>query len=302
MKKLWAEAYRPASIKDVIFASSTERDIFSRFVAEGEIPSLLLVGHQGTGKTSVSQALMHDLKVDPSDVMKINCSKDHIDAIRSKVESFAYTMPMGKFKIVRLEEMDYLSLPAQGALRTLMEEVQDSCRFIGTANYANKIMPALQDRFQIFQFNAPNRDDVVIRAADILDKEGVEYDVDDLLKVVEAGYPSVRRVVTLLEQSSKTGKLVIAGAESVSDWKLQLLPLLEAGDFTGARKLVCASATREELQDVYSYLYRNVHRSKKLEKKWDEAVVLIAEYQRWHMGVADLELHIAALFIELNAL
>jgi DNA polymerase III delta prime subunit len=302
MKKVWPEAYRPSSIDDVVFSTPQERAHFTRFVKDGEIPSLLLVGYQGTGKTSVSLALMHDLKVDPSDVLKINCSSEQIEAIREKVETFAYTMPLGKFKVVRLEEMDYLSLPAQALLRTLIQDVEGSCRFIGTANYQNKIMPPLQDRFQIYQFNTPNRDEVLVRAADVLDKEKVEYEVDDLLKVIEAGYPSVRRVLTLLEQSSKSGKLVITGAESVADWKLQLLPLLEQGDWATARQLVCSSASREELQDVYRFLCTNLHRVKGLAKRWDEAYVMIAEYQRWHTMVADVEIHVAALFIDLGML
>jgi DNA polymerase III delta prime subunit len=211
-------------------------------------------------------------------------------------------MPMGKFKVVRLEEMDYLSQNAQALLRNLIEEVEGSCRLIATANYVNKIIPPMFDRFQTFTFSSPNKDQVLIRAADILDREKVEYDIDDLLKVVDAGYPSVRRVISLLEQSSGTGKLVIQGEGAVSDWKLQLLPLLEIADFKSARKLVCESATREELQDVYRFLYENIHRVKKLKDTQDEAVVLIARYQYQHSFVADVEIQIAALFIELGAL
>jgi DNA polymerase III delta prime subunit len=302
MNKVWTEVYRPQSIKDVIFGSEHERETFSRFVKDGEFPNMLLVGNPGTGKTSISLSLVNDLKVDPSDVMKINCSSEQIEAIRSKVETFAYTMPMGEFKVVRLEEMDYLSLPAQGLLRVLIEEVQGSCRFICTANYANKIMPALQDRFQVYTFSSPDRDIVTVRAADILEKEGVEFDVDDLLKVVEAGYPSFRKITHLLEQSSKTGKLVITGAGAAADWKLQLLPLLETSNFQAARKLVCETASREELQDVFSFLYRNVNRVPKLKDKWDQAVILIAQYQYQHQFVADVEIQVAALFIELGAL
>jgi DNA polymerase III delta prime subunit len=304
MNKIWPELYRPKSIKDVIFSSPAEREMFERYVAKRQIPNMLLVGAPGTGKTSVSQSLINDLKVDPSDVLKVDCSKDQIDEIRGKVASFAYTMPMGDFKVVRLEEMDYLSQPAQALLRTLIEEVESSCRFIGTANYANKILPPVYERLPAVTFNAPNKDEVIVRCADILEKEGIKYDVDDLLLVVDAGYPSVRRIISMLEQQSGSGTLVLRSTESVTDWKLQLLPLLEAGDFQGARKVVCEVSSREELQDVYRFLYTNIHRVKKIAAKQDEAIVLIARYQFQAsiVQLADMELQLAAMFIELGAL
>ena len=302
LHKLWVETYRPCTLNEIILASDHERATFTRIIQSGSLPNLLLTGTQGTGKTSMSQVLVRDLKLHPADVMKINCSDEKIDGIRDKVKTFAYTMPMGSFKVVRLEEMDNLSMDAQKLLRVLIEEVSESCRFIATGNYLNRIIPALQDRFQMFRFELPDRDQVAARAVDVLTAENIEFDVEDVLKVVEAGYPSIRRVIHLLEQSSKTGTLVIKGAEAVVDWKLQLLPLLEANDIKGARKLVCETATREELQDVYRFLYSNLQRSPKLKKKEDEAVILIAQYQYQHQFVSDVEIQVAALFTELGAL
>lgn len=302
LNKLWVEAYRPQTLAEVILASDHERVTFQAMVDSGSMPNLLLLGHQGTGKSSMSRALMHEFRVDSTDVLKINCSDEKIDAMRDKVKTFAYTMPMGEFRVVRLEEMDNLSQDAQKLLRVLIEEVSSSCRFVATGNYANRIIPALKDRFQSYVFATPNREHVLVRAAEILEKEGITFELDDLEKVVEAGYPSIRQVIQLLEKSSRTGTLMIRGAEAISDWKLQLLPLLEASDLRGARKLVCESATREELQDVYRFLYENTHRVPKLKGKEDQAVVTIAQYQYQHGFVADQEIQVAAMFIELGAL
>ena len=302
LNKLWVEQYRPSSIDEVIFANDQERKQFQAIVKSGELPNLLLYGHQGTGKTSISLALVRDLKVDRTDILKVNCSDDQIETIREKVKSFAYTMPTGKFKVVRLEEMDYLSQPAQGLLRALIEEVEASCRFIATANYVNKILPPMRSRFQEHSISLPNREDAMVRMAEILVNEGVDFELDDLEKVIAAAYPDLRKVLQILEADSKTGKLIISGSEAIQDWKLQLLPMLEADDLKGARKLVCESATKEELVDVFRFLYNNIHRVKKLKGKEDQAVITIAQYQYQHQFVADVEIQIAALFIELGAL
>lgn len=302
LNKLWVEAYRPQTLKDVVFASDNERKFFERIVEEKSLPNLLLVGVQGTGKTSLSGALLNDIGVLPEDVLRINCSDEKIDAMRDKVKTFAYTMAMGDFKVCQLEEMDNLSLDAQKLLRALMEEVSASCRFIATGNYANRILPAMRSRFQEFVFSKPDREAVLLRMADVLSDENIEFEVDDLEKVVEAGYPDIRKTLQLLEVGSKGGKLIIQGEGAVADWKLQLLPLLETGDFKASRKLVCESATKEELEDVYRFLYENIHRVKKLKGKEDQAVILIAQYQYQHAFVADQEIQVAALFIELGAL
>ena len=302
LRKLWVEAYRPKKIVDVIFANDKERKVFESIIEEKSLPNLLLIGTQGTGKTSLSNALLHELGVLPEDTLRINCSDEKIDAIREKVKTFAYTMALGDFKVCQLEEMDHLSLDAQALLRALIEDVSSSCRFIATGNYENKIIPAMHSRFQVFRFSRPDREQVLLRMADVLVAENIEFEVDDLEKVVEAGYPDVRKVLQLLEAGSKSGKLAIQGEGAVADWKLQLLPLLETGDLKGARTLVCTSASKEELQDVYRFLYDNIHRIKKLKGKEDQAVILIAQYQYQHAFVADPEIQVAALFIEMGAL
>lgn len=305
VKKPWVEWARPLSIEDVIFSDERTKKIFKSYVEGASFPNLLLYGPPGTGKTSVSKALCRDLNIDSMDVLRINCSDEKIDALREKVRAFAFTMPIsdGPFKVVQLEEFDYLGHDAQALLRSLIEEVSGSCRFIATCNYINKITPPLRSRFQEFHFAAPSREDTLVRAAELLLKQQVEFEVEDLEKVVAAGYPDLRKIIQLLEQHSTTGQLVLGSVDAAtSDWKLSLLPLLEKGDLKAARKVVCESATREELVEIYRFLYENVGRVKTLKGKEDQAVVLIAQYMYQHAFVADPEINVAALFVELVAL
>jgi DNA polymerase III delta prime subunit len=301
MKKIWVAKYRPEQVKDVVVTNQRDRVKFDSFVSEGEIPNLLLVGGPGTGKSSMSLALIKSLGIDRSDVLKINCSDEKIDAMRDKVKNFAMTMSVGKFKVVRLEEFDHLGNEAQALLRDLIEATERSCRYIATCNYIHKVTAPMRSRFSEFQFAAPSRDDILVRSAEILEAENIEFDLNDLEKTVAAGYPDFRKIIQLLESNSIGGTLKIDGGGAASDWKLQLLPLLESGDLRACRKLVCETATQSELIEIYRFLYENLHRVNKL-KKQDEAVVLIAQYQFQHSFVSDPELQIAALFIELMAL
>lgn len=304
MKKLWIESHRPKSIENIIFADKRIKRVFQSYVENQEIPNLLLFGVQGTGKTSISKALIRDLNIDRNDVIRINCSDEKIDAMRDKVKAFSNTMAHGKFKVVQLEEFDYLGHEAQALLRAQIEDSSDNCRFIATCNYINKITPPLRSRFQEFSFSAPDRDAALIRAAEILELENIDFDINDLDLIVSAGYPDMRKIIQLLEAGSKDGKLSLALDGKVSDWKLQLLPLLEAGNIAASRKVVCESASKEELIDVYRFLYNNIPTMPAFKKNADQIIVLIAQYQFQHSFVElqDAELQIAALFCEINAL
>jgi replication factor C small subunit len=222
--------------------------------------------------------------------------------MRDKVKNFAWTSPLGTYKVIQLEEFDHLSLDAQALLRALIDDAPAETRFIATCNYINKVTPPLRSRFQEYQFNAPDIDEVAVRCAEILEKRNIDFTAEDLERVISVAYPDFRKILQLLEQSSTTGKLVVGGADGAQDWKLSLLPFLEKGDFVGARKLVCERASREELQEVFRFLYDQVGKIKKLRGKEDQAVVLIAQYQYQHAFVADPEINVAALFIELGAL
>lgn len=301
-KKPWIVAHKPVTLDEVIFADEKVAAAFKRYGADRTFPNLLLYGRPGTGKTSVSHALCHVTGVDDLDVLRINCSDEKIDAMRDKVKGFSATYPIGTYKVVQLEEFDHLSLDAQALLRALIDDAPDTCRFIATCNYINKVTPPLRSRFQEYQFSAPDVDLVFERCVAILDKREIKYEPEHVVQVIDVAYPDLRKIIQLLEQNSTTGALVLGSGEGAADWRLELLPLLETGDFKAARKLVCEKASREELQDTYRFLYDHVGKVKKLKGKEDQAVVLIAQYQYQHGFAADGELQIAALFIELGAL
>jgi replication factor C small subunit len=305
MEKLWVEKYRPKVVGDVIFQDENMATKFKTLIKSGQIPNLLFSGVQGSGKTTLSRVLIRELKIDPSDLLTINASDENsIDAMRDKIKGFAYTMPMGKFKVVQLEEFDYLTPNAQSVLRAIIEDTSAVTRFIATCNYENKIMPAIKSRFQQFNFKAPDQGAIFILMADILDKENIELDVDLLQDYVAATYPDIRKTINMLQQYSHNGKLQpIGGAGNTSaDWKFKLIDLLKGTDFRAMRKLVCENCSREEYEDVFRFLYENISKSTKFKdpSKEEEAICIIADHLYRHSLVADPEINIASMFIALG--
>jgi replication factor C small subunit len=297
---IWVEKYRPKHISDVIFQDERQQQSFNNFLKDGDIPHLLLSGIRGTGKSTISKALVRELGIERTDILKINCSKDKIDAMRNSVDSFANTMPLGKFKIVQLEEFDYLSLDGQALLRSVIEDSSSTCRFIATCNYENKVMPELKSRFQQHYFKSPNKDDIAGRMIDILEKEEVTYEAEDLLTYIDVGYPDIRKTIQLLQQNTQNKVLLNprnATAET-AEWKFGLLDAITKGQWAQARKMVCNSATREEHEEVYTFLYNNIEKSSL--KDTDSAILTIGDYMVKHALSSNTELNLAACFISLG--
>ena len=212
-------------------------------------------------------------------------------------------IPFGPFKVVLLDEADYLSPHAQAALRGVMEEYHLTSRFILTCNYPNKIIPALHSRCQGFHMARIDQTEFTARVAEILIAENVQPDLDTLDTYVKATYPDLRKGINMVQMNSQEGILLKPNEmdKGEADWKLKMVELFKAGKITEARKLVCSSAKAEEMEDVYRWLYDNIELFGDSDKQ-DQAVIIIKQGLVDHTLVVDPEINLAATMIKLNNL
>ena len=302
IKQLWVEKFRPADIEGYVFRDETQREQVKQWIKEGAIPHLLFSGSAGIGKTTLAKILITALNIDEYDILQINASRDNgVDFIRTRIEGFVSTMPFGKFKIVLLDEADYLSPGAQAVLRGLMETYSDTARFIMTCNYPHKIIPALHSRCQGFHIEKVDHTEFTARAATVLVTEGVDFDLDTLDNFVTSTYPDLRKCLNLLQMNSATGALVNPNTNSVSssDYKIAMVDLFKQGKIREARKLLCEQARPEEMDEIISWAYNNLSLWSKTDEGQDEAILIIRKAAVNAPLVADHEINLAAMMIEL---
>lgn len=305
LSALWTEKYRPHTIEDYIWHDESQKRAVLRMLGEGSIPHLLLSGVQGSGKTTLSKILVRRLDLDPTDVLLINASDENsVDVMREKIKGFVSSWAIGPFKVVQLEEADYLSQSAQATLRQMMEEYADVARFILTCNYDHKILPAIKSRSQQFRFHAFDKDDIAERVALILISEHIKFNEDLLYKYVTAGYPDIRKIINLVQQNVVDGELMPPTEIEAGDYKFQLLELLATDSWLDIRKLLCPNVPVEEWEAVYRFLYENLNKSGKFSNhaKWEEGIVVIADHLYKDSLVADREINFAACAIRLASL
>ncbi len=304
MKELWVEKYRPKTLEGYVFRDDHQREQVKTWVKQGSIPHLLFSGNAGIGKTTLAKILFNELDINDLDILEINASRTNsVEDVRDKIVNFVQMIPFGDFKVVLLDEADYLSPNAQAALRGVMEEYHTTARFILTCNYPNRIIPALHSRCQGFHIERVDVNEFTARVATILVEENVEFSLDVLDTFVKATYPDLRKCINMVQMNSLKGSLHMPekGDAGEADYKLEMVELFKKGKISEARKLVCGQARPEEMEEIFRWLYDNVAIFGD-ESVQEKAILIIKQGLVDHTLVSDPEINLAATLIRLSHL
>jgi len=300
---LWVQKYRPQKIEECILPAELKAT-FQEYANGDRLPSLLLAGGAGVGKTTVAKALCEEVG---ADWIMINGSMDSgIDVLRTKIAAFASTVSFDDTKkVVIIDEADYLpSASTQPALRSFAEEFSKNCTFILTCNYKNRIIPALQSRFTPIEFTIPKSEKAGMamgfmkRAEQILKLEGVDYEKKVLAEIINKHFPDFRRILNELQRYSVSGKIDSGIFQNLGEENFStLLTALKDKKFNDVRKWSAANADIDSVK-LFSDLY-NKASSKLQPKSIPELVMILAQYSYQAAFVADHELNNMACLTEI---
>jgi replication factor C small subunit len=306
MKELWVEKYRPKKVEDYVFRDASQKKQVESWIKEGSIPHLLLSGAAGIGKTTLARVLCNELNIEDFDVLEINASRDNnVETVRDKIINFVQMIPFGPFKVVLLDEADYLTPNAQAILRGVMETYSSTSRFILTCNYPNRIIPALHSRCQGFHVEKTDQTEFTARVATILVTENIDFDLDTLDTYVKTAYPDLRKCINLVQQNVTEDNVLAAptsGDSGGADYKIAMVELFKKGKIQDARKLLCGKARPEEMEDIYRWMYDNLELFGDSDEKKDSALLIIKQGLVDHTLIADAEINLAATLAKLARL
>jgi DNA polymerase III delta prime subunit len=303
----WTLKYRPCTLDEVILPESILAPIKKMVRVDKKIPHLLFTSVlPGSGKSTLSKCIINELG---ADAMAINASKDNgIDVIRSKVIPFAerHSIFDDAPKVVWLDEFDGTTEAFQNAFRMPLEEYDQSCSMIMTANHITKISEPIQDRCQTFDFNLTNKlvkkeliVKIIKRVMMILDAEGVTYDGDTLMVYCNKEYPRFRNIITGIQQYvAKNGNILDKGILESTGINTGIYDMIAAGKFTPVKKEIFSSSFN--IDALYRGLFDNL--LKKFEGNnavYAPMLITINQYMVQHSTVIDKEINAVALVMEL---
>ncbi len=302
---LWVEQYRPKTVDDCILPNGL-KSTFKEFVANGNVPNVILSGGPGVGKTTIAKAVLEELG---STYMMINGSEESgIDVLRTKIKNFASTVSLeGGRKYLILDEADYLNPQStQPALRGFMEEFHNNCGFILTCNYKNRLIEPLHSRCSVVDFNIPKSEkpnlasEFMKRMVGILQNENVEYDKKVLVEVIQRHFPDWRRILNELQRYSVSGRIDAGILTDIAEINIkELMNYMKKKEFTNVRKWVVNNLDMDAVRlyrSIYDSLYTFLDPT-----SIPHVVVILAEYQHKGAFVADQEINTLACLTEIMA-
>ncbi len=289
---LWVEKYRPDTLEGYV-GNDTLKSKIEIYLKNGDVPHLLLYGKAGTGKTTLAKIVTNNIDCD---YMYINASdENNVDTVRTKIRDFASSVGFRKYKVIILDEADYLTPNAQAALRNLMETFSKSTRFILTCNYVEKIIDPIQSRCQVFGITPPSRKEVAVRLGNICTDEGIELDMDALVQIVNSSYPDIRRGINALQRQVVDGRIVIDKQSMLeSNYMIKILEELKGNrSFNTIRNIVAKSQVKS-FEDLYRFLYDNI--DDYAPNSIAKTILIISDAQYQDAFVVDKEINVMAMF------
>ena len=302
-KFLWVERYAPTTIDECILPSKLKEE-FNRM---DTIPNALFIGDAGVGKTTVARVLCDTLNID---YMFMNASTERgIDEVRNKIDTFASTTSlMGGYKVLLLDEADNLTDDAQKALRALIEQYQNNCRFVLTCNYPYKLIAPLRSRLQEYCFSFPPNDKsiqnlFVKRILQILSNEKIDLKTEDvpvLQSLVRLYYPNWRRCIHELQRITTSGRVDHDVLTYLKENHIStLFELMKAKNFSKVREWVAKSlAEGLSPQQIVAEIYNEMN-NHATTASCAQMVLVLAQYQHYAAMVADQEVNTVAMAVEL---
>jgi replication factor C small subunit len=301
MKKhtLWIEKYRSQTLEQYIGNDAVKTRI-ADCIASNDIPHFIFSGTAGTGKTTLAKLIVSNIKCD---YLYLNASDENgIDMIREKVKGFASSATFNPIKVVILDESDFLTQPAQAALRNIIEEYSINTRFILTCNYIERLIEPLTSRCEIHILKPPSMPDVARHiCTNILDVEGVKYNIKNVALLIKEHYPDIRSVIKYLQAGVKDSEF--QWIELNTDWLTKVVDVLKSRDkkaWYTIRQIV-ADAQVDDFQVAYRFLFENLE---KYSYGHDAEISVVLDDHIWRAGVVpDKEINFAAAIakiLELN--
>ncbi|HJJ51044.1 MAG TPA: AAA family ATPase [Methanocorpusculum sp.] len=281
---LWIEKYRPTSFDEIIGQKNPMNQL-AAYAALGNLPHLMVIGRSGCGKTSAleifskqfyTEAAAENTTILPVSVMFSQghtyfAENDRFAHLYQKNKSvlanFKYVVkwhaslkPLSApFRLVIFDGAGDLTKDAQAALRRIMEQYSQTCRFIFVTNSLASIIDPIRSRCVPLYFLPIDEAQMRPYLQHVLEEEGLKDAVsdDDLDLLILGAAGDLRKALVWLELMARHDVSDLSELMKTETGELSAAAVIaaEKGDLAAAQKIV------EDLQIDYGMSAGDVLRS-----------------------------------------
>jgi replication factor C subunit 3/5 len=209
------EKYRPTKFQNIIL-DTINNTIIKNMINNSIFPNILFYGPPGTGKTTTIINLIKEYQTKHgwstlNSVIHLNASDDRgIEIIRNQIYNFVISNKLFEtgLKFVILDEADYMTKPAQYALKYILQHYAAQVRVCILCNYISKIEEGLLNEFVIFRFNKLPEDHITNMLTDIVIKEEIPITTDHIMAIQQLYKSDLRSMINCI-QLHKSGHMNI---------------------------------------------------------------------------------------------
>ncbi len=210
-----AERMRPHTIEELEGQDHIlgKEGALTSFLEENYLPSIILWGPPGTGKTTIANLLSNKLE---ADFIKLSAIESGVKEIRNVIEKSKYNLKNDKKTILFIDEIHRFNKSQQDAL---LHSVEDgSVILIGatTENPSFEVNSALISRCRVFKLNELSNDKIKSIILSSLSKDEylkkLNVSIKDLDTLVDLSGGDARTALNILESLVKSkgkGDIVI---------------------------------------------------------------------------------------------
>jgi len=290
---LW-EQYRPKKFDDIILLPRVRKVVESGFSG-----NLILSGHFGTGKTTLAKILT---KGKPT-LYRNTSLHTSIEVLRNDVVKFVNTMSNiftdedDGYKYVFLDEFEEASSQYQNALKAFIEDerVKNHVKFIFVTNHIHKIEQGLVSRCTTLDFNPQTEEEIKYwkseskkRLLEITKKENIDIEEIEVKRIVAHNYPDLRKMVVVLSEIKRTGKVDYSISTFDGKLKTKLYNSLKNDNIVGLQKFAMDNFGPEKVQELLNLCGRPLQemliiKDKEILKtdKLGDIYSLVSEHSMW---------------------
>ncbi|PIB36476.1 AAA family ATPase [Reichenbachiella sp. 5M10] len=211
-----AERLRPTSLEELV-GQSHLKGILKRAVSSGMVPSMVLWGPPGVGKTTIANIIANTAKMPFFSLSAINAGVKDIREVIAKAK-------YGAKSILFIDEIHRFNKSQQDALLAAVEKGQITLIGATTENPSFEVNAALLSRCQTYTLKALEKEELMmlvdkaLRQDEFLSKENITIAEDQALLRLSGG--DGRKLLNLLEVVIES----IEGEEKVvtNDWVIEV--------------------------------------------------------------------------------